>query len=298
MQSKLPVQPAVFLLLGATTFWGLNFHLAKIILQEVNFVEAGFWRYILGVGFLLFLVWQNKQWSSWSAIKQGRKGILLVGIIGLFGFNLLFFLGLQYTSALNAALIVALNPATTLLFSHWLLGTPIVNRQRIGMGLAFLGVLLLLTKGQPWLLLEMEWSIGDLFILGANIVFGLQNIWVKQYAGNFNNLFFTFLTSLLCLLGFALALPVLGMHTPPLHHGPFWLSMLGMGFLGTSMAYLFWNRGIQLIGAANAGLYMNAIPLMAALFALVFGAQLFWYHAYSGALILYGLYFVQRHRNR
>ena len=294
MNSKARIQPAIFLLLGATTFWGLNFHLAKIILRDVHFIEAGFWRYLFGVAFLLFLVLRNKRWLPWSAIWAESKGLLLVGVVGLFGFNLLFFLGLQHTSALNAALIVALNPVTTLLFSHWMLGSPIEGRQQVGMSIALLGVLLLLTKGQPLQVFEIEWSKGDWLILAANLVFALQNVWVKKYAGRIHNLSFTFLTNLLCLLGFVVVLPIMGLETPPISNQGFWLAVLGIGILGTSLAYLFWNRGIQLLGAANAGLFMNAVPLMAALFALVFGERLHLYHAYSGALILLGLYYVQR----
>ena len=70
--------------------------------------------------------------------------------------------------------------------------------------------------------------------------------------------------------------------------------MLGIGLLGTCVAYLFWNKGIQEVGAANAGLFINAVPLAAAIFAIFFGEQLHLYHAISGALILLGLFYVQR----
>ena len=242
------INPAIFLLIGSATFWGLNFHLAKIMLVYVNFIEAGFWRYLLGVGFLFFLLLRSHSWPSISQIRKGMKGILLVGLIGLFGFNQFFFLGMKYTSALNAALIVSLNPATTLLMSHWILKSTITRQQKTGMLLALVGVVYLLTKGHPTQLMEISWSLGDLLILGANILFALQNVWVKIYVGTFNNRVFTFLTNAVCLLAFILMLPVWGMNTPALSHADFWLSILGIGILGTSLAYLFWNKGIQQVG--------------------------------------------------
>ena len=87
------INPAIFLLIGSAIFWGLNFHLAKIMLQYVNFIEAGFWRYLLGVGFLLLLLLRSHSWPPISQIRIGMKGILLVGVVGLFGFNLFFLFG-------------------------------------------------------------------------------------------------------------------------------------------------------------------------------------------------------------
>jgi drug/metabolite transporter (DMT)-like permease len=209
---------------------------------------------------------------------------------------LFFFSGLLYTSALNAALIVGLTPATTLIFSVWLLETKITQQQKIGIVIAFIGVIFLLTKGQPLALFYIQWSVGDLLILGANVVFALQNIWIKQYAGALDNTVFTYLTNALCFLGFVLLLPVVGIHAPPLQQFDFWLSAIGIGFLGSSLAYLFWNSGIQSLGAANGAIFINAVPLTTAIFSVFFGEQLEVYHAISGALILSGVLYVQLQR--
>jgi len=294
MDTKQKINPAVFLLLGAATFWGLNFHEAKIMLRHVNFIEAGFWRYLFGVAFLFLLQIRSLKHLSFQEIKKGWKGIVLVGFVGIFGFNIFFFWGLLYTSALNAALIIGLTPATTLLASHWILKTPIYNRQKIGIAIAFVGVVYLLSKGRPDQLLQLKWSIGDLLIMCANLLFALQNVWIKKHAAKHSNLVFTFLTNAACLLGFILILPILGMHTPPLATFDFWLSVIGIGLLGTCAAYLFWNKGVQLFGAANAGLFINVVPLAAAIFAVFFGERLEIYHAISGGLILLGLFYVQK----
>ena len=199
------MRPDLFLLIAAT-FWGLNFHLAKIMMQYVNFIEAGFWRYLFGVGFLLLQVRR----LSFIQIWETPKGIFLVGLVGLFGFNLLFFLGLQYTSAINAALIISLNPLLTLLLAYVILKSPIYNPQKIGMIISLIGVVYLLSKGRYQQLLALQWDIGDLFILGANLLFALHHVWVKKYASNFDNLSFTITTNLICLFGFIFFYPLWG----------------------------------------------------------------------------------------
>ncbi len=285
--------PAVFLLLGAVIFWGLNFHEGKIMLRYVHFIEVGFWRYLFGAGFLFLFVISTQKKIPWQIVRQKYKGITLVGVIGLFLFNVFFLSGLHLTSALNAALIIGLTPATTLLLSNLLLKTPITAQQKIGIVIAFTGVVFLLTKGQPTKLLYIEWSIGDLLILGANLMFALQNIWIKQYAQSFDNTIFTFLTNAICFIGFVLLLPVVGVNAPPLAQYDFWLSAIGIGLFGSCLAYLFWNKGIQGLGAENGAIFSNAIPLTTAFFAIFFGEYLEIYHLISGALILSGVLYVQ-----
>lgn len=287
------MHPILFLLI-ATILWGLNFHLAKVMLAQVTFVEAGFWRYLLGVGFLVILHWRSKQAWPGRAFRQAPKGVLLVGLIGLFAFNLLFFLGLQFTTALNAALIVSLNPVLTMLFARWLLGQPINNGQKLGMFVAVMGVFFLLSKGQMANLFSLAWSKGDLLIIGANIVFSLQNIWVRKYGSAFPNISFTLATNALCLLGFILLLPFVGEQGIQGGNLQFWLAVFGIGVLGTGLAYLLWNEGIKRRGAHEAGLFMNVVPLAAALFAVFFGEQLHLYHLTSGGIIMMGVLYFQR----
>lgn len=282
------MRPAL-LLLTATTFWGLNFHLAKIMLQYVHFLEAGFWRYLLGVGFLLI---QRKRLHH-TQVWEAPKGIFLVGLIGLFGFNLLFFIGLQYTSAINAALIMSLNPLFTLLLANRILKSPIYKSQKTGMIISLVGVVYLLSEGKFQQLLTLQWDKGDVFILGANLLFALHHVWVKKYAPNFDNLTFTVSTNFVCLLGFIFFSPFIGQTPPPLIQIDFWSSAVGIGVFGTGVAYLFWNLGIQKIGAATAGLYMNIVPLTAALFGMFFGENVENHHLISSLFILSGLYIVR-----
>lgn len=122
---------ATIYLIIATCLWGLNYHFAKLVLPEVHFLEGGLWRYGLAVA-VLTLVNLNKL-PSHSAIKANVKGIFSVGAIGLFGFNFFFFTGMQYTSGVNGALIMGLNPAITIILSSVILKTYIKSNHIIGL---------------------------------------------------------------------------------------------------------------------------------------------------------------------
>ena len=275
-------------------FWGLNFHLAKWMMAEVSFMEAGLWRYIFGVGFLAgVFLWSRKQLSL-QGIKAQLRGLILVGFIGLFCFNFFFFLGLKYTSALNAALIVSLNPGITFVLSIVILRQHIRSNQVLGLIIALIGVIVLLSQGSLERLLALKFQLGDLLILLANVLFALHHVWVKKYRNDMDNESFTLLTNAFCLLGFVLLLPFSGVTTPVELSALFWASTFGIGVLGTGVAYLLWNAGIQLKGTTYAGLFMNVVPLAAAIISILLGMTLEGFHWISASIILFGMFIFQR----
>ena len=278
---------ATLYLIFATIFLGLNFHLAKIILKEVGFIEAGFWRFLFGVGALALLGFRKLPNSQ--LIIKNIKGISLTGFIGLFGFNIFFFLGLMNTSAINAALIVSLNPALTILFSHKILKTSIKKIQLLGIFIAFIGVSYVILNGKITNFNNLQFNYGDILILIANIFFALHHVWVKKYGTTISNLNFTLLTSTCCLIGFLILLPISGTVLITTHTYGFWMAVFGIGCLGTALAYFLWQKGVQITGADKAGIYMNIVPLSAAVLAIFFNKNLHFYHLVGGLLIIIGM---------
>jgi len=282
---------SILLLLTAVFFWALNFYLAKVMMEDVTPNVSAFWRYLFAVVTLFALTYFNL--PSWVTIRENLKGIVLVGFIGLFGFIYFFFQGLKYTSEMNGALIVSLNPATTLILAVVLQGYKPNIREILGVTMALFGVLFLLTKGSIAAIQSVDFNKGDILFLIANLFFALQNIWIKKYSANLGRLNFTALTNLCCLIGFIGLLffePVFAPSTLPLK---FWAAALGMGVFGTALSYYCWNYGISQAGATRGAIFINALPLFIAFFAIFFGASLFGYHLISFLLIFSGLLLVQ-----
>lgn len=277
----------------AAIFWGLNFHLGKVMMHSCSAVEAGFWRYALGV--LALLIFSLNSLPDLKTIRSSFKATFLVGFVGLFSFNYFFFVGLSGTSALNASLIMGLNPALTLLLSHFLLGFVILRSHWVGIVLALLGVAFLLVEGDISQLVAFQLSRGDMWILLANVAFAFYHVWVKIHSHEISNGQFTLLTNIYCLLGFVLILPLYG-GTGPVSSYPtsFWMASLGMGIFGTAVAYYLWNMGIQQLGSARTGIFINVAPLSTGLFALFFGESIEMYHLISGILVISGIVIMQR----
>jgi len=282
---------ARFYLIIAAIFWGLNFHFASFMLKEASFIESASWRYIFGVLPLLLLA--NRSLQKMELKNIPIKGIFLVGVIGLFGFNVFFFLGLKYTSPVNAALIVSLNPMTTIWLSAMLLKTQITKFHIIGAVISLLGVSVLLTKGSINNILLLDLNKGDFLILLSNIIFAFHHVWVKQYKNNFSNLNFTALTNLICLLCFLLLLPISSYSLGVDHSTNYWLWAIGIGTFGTAAAYLLWNQGISELGPTKGSIFINIVPFSTAISALLMGEKLSLYHLMSGILIVGGIFISQ-----
>ncbi len=282
---------SIVLLLTAIFFWALNFHLGKIMLEYVSPNVAAFWRFLFGMLGLLLISYSSL--PSWQIIKKHWRGLALVGFVGLFGFIYLFTQGLDKTSAVNGSLIIALNPAMTLILIVLFQRHPIRKREVAGIVLALVGVLYLILKGNLSRILEITLSWGDLYFLGASLMFALHNIWVKRFATAMGTRPFTFLTNLACLSAFLVLYVIespVGWTELPTR---FWLAALGMGLLGTSLSYYTWNAGLRAVGPAKGAIFFNTLPLMVAILAIPFGASLFLFHLVSFVLIVSGLLIMQ-----
>ncbi|MFK7922768.1 MAG: DMT family transporter [Bacteroidia bacterium] len=278
---------AIFYLSLAAILWGLNFHLAKLMLSETHFLEAGFWRFLFAVIPLLLLAYSGL--PSWEVIRKNILGIGLVGVISLFGFNIFFFTGMMNSPAINGALIISVTPILTILLSRIMLKTPLERNQIIGAVISLFGVAFLIMKGKLDNVLQLGFSSSDLLLLGASLFFALQNVWIKQYGDAMSNKNFTFLTNLCCLLCFVLVLPFSGIEASPSLSLPYWGAAIGIGFLGTSVAYFCWNLGVQLTSANQASIFGNLTPLSTAVFSILLGERLYSYHFISGVIIILGV---------
>ncbi len=117
-------------------------------------------------------------------MRQNLLIYLLIGIIGIAGFNIGCFYGLQTTSAVNGALIMATTPLITLLLAILLDGEKLTLAKSIGVVFGLSGVLFVISHGHLSTLLHLKIAIGDLFILLGGISFCLANVLSRRYVKN------------------------------------------------------------------------------------------------------------------
>ncbi|MGR5866737.1 DMT family transporter [Bacillus cereus] len=168
-------------LLGFAIFTGGTFNASKYAVQYFEAIHIAAWRFGIAAFVMLCLLKNTKKILIWKYGCRIGPIIFLLGIVGVFGFNFFFFLGMKYTEAVNGALIMATNPLVTTLLASVILREKIVKRQAIGMLLALIGVVFVLTQGSFTILQHLSFSKGDFYILLGNICWALYGVLGRRF---------------------------------------------------------------------------------------------------------------------
>jgi len=237
----------------AAVFWGANFNLAKPVLAEMSPYIAGASRYLLAAAVMVLIVLAKREMIP----LRHWRAYLVLGIVGVFGFNLFFFLGMETSSAINGALIMGLNPLLTAIIGYLILGDRPSNRQLIAFPIGIAGVAIVVLGAGA----QLSVSPGDLYILIANFNWALYNVLVKkmmpkQVSGVASTAgIMTFgaiaLTVAAMMHGNSMVLPTMGAGAA--------LLMMSLG--GGVLAYLFWNASIAHLGPSKAAIFLNLVPV-------------------------------------
>ena len=245
----------------AAVFWGANFNLAKPVVAEMGPYVAGASRYILAAAIMLLITQMRKE----TVPLRYFRTYLTLGVVGVFGFNLFFFLGMETTSAINGALIMALNPLLTAILAYLILNEIPSKRQLIAFPIGVAGVAIVVLGAGA----HLKISTGDLYIFVANLSWALYNVLVrKMMPKNVSGIANT--AGIMTVGAMALSLAAI------LHGDSFVLptastgaSLIMMTVGGGVLAYLFWNASIAKLWLSKAAIFMNLVPVTSMVIATI-----------------------------
>jgi drug/metabolite transporter (DMT)-like permease len=258
------------MVIASTFFWGSNFNAGHAVAGDVTPLTAAAERFAIA----LVLFWAIR-FSFGKAESQLvlRDALVLIplGVIGVFGFNYAFFTALHTTSALNAALIMALSPMVSTLLSVVLLKAQIRFYQYLGMLVAFIGVIFVITGGRFSLL---HTAIGDIWMLLACGVWSLYSVGAKKFAGKIPSLQFARWT--VSIGAIALMIAALIIEQPLSTIGELSVKthsiLIYMGVCGSVLAYIYWLKGVYFLGPEKSACAFNLVPVFTLLVSLAFGS--------------------------
>ncbi|MGE7715979.1 DMT family transporter [Priestia megaterium] len=278
-----------FMLIGFAIFTGATFNLAKYAVHYFSPASAAAWRFGIAVLVMVLILGLQKQIKS-KTIKIHWKMYILLGIIGIFGFNAFFFLGMQYTSPLNGALIMGTNPLVTALFAYFILKNPITKQQMLGISFALVGVILVLTQGSLEIIQILSISKGDLLILAGNLCWSLYGVLGRKYLNDSSSMettTYTMIVGSLCLVILAAFSP----SPQPLSHVTWsaWGAILFMALFTSVLGYLWWNKGMATIGASNTSLFFNLVPVVTMILSILTGALITLPQVIGTCLVILGV---------
>jgi len=250
------------LLLVVVLIWGSVFSVIKYSLQEIDPLAFATARFGGAALFLLITLWLLEGKPSIEREDWLRVGV--VGIIGIGLYQILFTLGLYYTTASNSSLLIATGPIFTLLFAVLFREERVVPLQIVGILVSFLGVAMIVGAQSGGLILSVEHLKGDLFTLTCAAINGLCAVISKRPLKRHSSLR---LMTVSFVLGTVSMLPFTWralLYQPWAHlslNG--WLGLGYSSFIAAGLAYVLWFRAIGEIGATRAMVYNYLIPVVA-----------------------------------
>jgi drug/metabolite transporter (DMT)-like permease len=269
--------PYLLLALSAI-LWGANFNLAGILLDEMQPFVAAAYRFIIAAGLMLLLVLLK---GERVPLRYWRSYVIL-GMVGIFSFNLFFFIGMQSTTAVNGALIMGLNPLLTSVLAYFVLKKVPSRFQLMAFPVGLIGVSVVILGGG----VHVEVSHGDWFLLAACIAWAGYNVLALTHmpedVSSFANTAGIMVVGASSLTAIAL---LTGQHF--IIPSPHAVAVLGvMSVLGGVLAYVFWNMGIAKAGATQAAIFVNLVPVTSMVISALQGDTPTPAHLLGGVLVI------------
>jgi drug/metabolite transporter (DMT)-like permease len=284
-----------YLLLSLTSlFWAGNIVLGRYVAGHVPPITLSCIRWIGALLILLPFAGPHLK-RDWPLLRARLPFIVVLSATGFAINNTLSYWALQYTQALNALLIQSSGPLFVALWSLALFGVRLTWAQLLGITISLLGVLTIILRGDFAALTSIQFNKGDVMFAGALCVFGLYSALMPRRP-------VTHQLSLITLtMGFGALLMV---------PGTIWeistgftlrldattvLTLIYVVIFPSALAYLFFNRGIALIGPNRAAPFFHLVPVFGSAMAILFlGEQPRLFHLVGYLLVLAGVVIASR----
>ncbi len=274
--------------------WGGNIVLARGMADIIPPVSFAFWRWTIAFVILLPFTWSRAR-QDWSRVLNSWKIMSVLSILGISFFNTMLYTAMHTTTAINGAMIQTTMPAVIILVTLLLFKETVSKLQILGVAVCILGAFIVILRGRWATLLGMSFASGDILMLGAVILYALYSALLRQRPAihPLSFLIYTFGLGILFLLPLYVW-ELSGSKTFTLTGGVV-LSILYVALFPSIVAYFCWNRGVEVIGANRAGLFINLIPVFASVLAILFlGETLQGFHIIGMALIFGGMILFNR----
>ena len=285
------MRPYILLIL-APLFWSGNWLIGRGLHEAVSPVSLNFWRWTVALIVLAFIVGPGLR-SRWPVYLQNWKELCLLGLLGIVAFQVMVYVGLRYTTVINAVVLNSTMPIFMVAVSWLMLRETVTFRQALGGVISTLGILAIVSRLELEVLTSLEFSDGDLLILLAMPVWAVYSAILRRSKSELDGL-----ETLAGMSAFAVAImvPLYIVDLYILDHrmstsGATLGAVLYVGVFAGVAAFYCWNEGVRGAGPGVAGFIYHLLPAFASFGAVVvLGEDLFLYQVIGIAMILLGVY--------
>ena len=285
---------AYVLLAFTSLFWAGNQIVGRLVAGHVPPITLGAARWLLASMIVMPLAWPHLV-REWPVVRAHLPLLVFLGVIGGGTLNTLQYIGLNYTTAINALVLNSAAPILIAVACTAIFRDRLSLKQTIGILISMSGVLAIVARGSVSDLLALSVNRGDAIIFLGMVSWAIYTAFLRKRPALHPLAFVSvmFWAAALVNLPFAIVEHLSGQH---LRLDLKTLAAIGyVGVFAGVLAYLGYVRGVELIGGTRAGAFTHLIPFFGALLAVAFlGEVLAAYHAYGLALILLGVWLAAR----
>lgn len=263
----------------AAILWGANFNLAAPAMADLHPLTAAAARFAIAALVMAAIAWSR---GERIPLRRHAGAYALLGGVGIAGFNLPFFFGMQSTSAVNGALIMATSPILTAVLAALLLGERPTRRQVVALPVALTGVAAVVLGAHPQSV-SIAW--GDGLMLVANLAWSSYTVLGRRFMPPGPAIANT--AGIMTMGAIALILAAVAAQAPLALPGPkASAALMVMALGGSALAYLCWNAGVARLGAGRTALFLNLVPVSTMVIGAATGAPPTLVQLIGGAVVL------------
>ncbi|MCC6983590.1 MAG: DMT family transporter [Bauldia sp.] len=286
-----------YLLLSLTSlFWAINLVLARFVAGRVPPLFLSQVRWTGALLILLPFAWSYLK-RDWPVIRRHLPVLTVISLMGITAYNSIAYYGLTYTDAINGLLTQSAAPLLIGLWSLLLFRDRLTPAQLVGILVSFVGVTIIVSRGSLETLAHLTLNPGDILMVIAIATYSLYSALLRLRPPVH---WLSFLTITIA-LGQAMIVPFflveLALGARVELSPAAWWTMAYVILIPSIFAPIFFNRGVELIGANRAGPFFHLIPVFGSALAIAFlGERPQVFHGIGYGLIVVGIVIAQRGR--
>ena len=291
------------MLVGTVAVWGFNFPVIKAALAVMHPHVVNAFRFTVSICVLaaVYVVRERKMGRRiFEPYRKHAKQIVALGLFGFIVYQLCFIIGIDNTTAGNAALIMASSPMWTAVTGRLFRLERLTSGAWAGLTITLTGTVVIVLTGANEVTLGSSALFGNIVILGASICWGAYTALSKPVLRDVT-------PSGLAFLGLIPALPILyGISVPyfadvwwPSVSLWIWIAIVFSGALSTGVAIITWSMSVQHLGSSHTAAFGNMVPVVALVAGYyLLGEAITRGQVVGGAVVLIGLYVMRQARRR
>jgi drug/metabolite transporter (DMT)-like permease len=284
--------PLIYFLppLATVLIWSGNMTINQLSVGAIAPSSIAFLRWLLALAVMTPLVLPAVLRHREEIRRQWPK-LALLGLLGMGLWQGLAYVAAETTTATNMGILAAMVPLLTVLLSALILREPPTLGGVLGGVLAFVGVTVLLGRGNPLSLLQLQVALGDALMVVAATCYALYGVMLKRWSMNLPP--WVMLYAQVCFAVLMLLPPYLMGPMTPINGQNIGL-ILYAGIPASVITTFLWMRAVRQIGANQSSIFINLMPLFSAVIAMIFlGERVAGFHFAGGLLILAGVIMAQ-----